>query len=147
MPGKMIDVGCGSGILSIGAAQLGVKEVLGVDTDPDAVRISGENAIVNDVSQVVSFREGSVKEILRVEGGFNRVPLVAANIIAPILEELFREGLGDLVKPDGFIILSGILTEQLSGIMSCLDEAGFRCLDQQQQGDWIGLLAEKAETP
>lgn len=146
LPGEMIDVGCGSGILSIGGAKLGVKKVLGVDIDPDAIRISAENAKVNGVSENVSFREGSVKEILSQEWGMKDVPLVTANIIAPILKDLFVEGLGELVEPAGIIVLSGILEDQLPEIMTCLDDVGFRCLDRQQQGDWIGLIAEKAAT-
>lgn len=142
--GEMIDIGCGSGILSIAAAKLGVKKVLGVDTDPDAVRISCENAKVNGVSDKVSFREGSVRDILEQD---REVPLVVANMIAQILKDLFDQGLGSLVQPGGRIILSGILLEQLPGILSPLDEAGFTCLRQKIEGEWVGLVAEKAAAP
>ncbi len=142
--GEMIDMGCGSGILSIAAAKLGVRKVLGVDTDPDAVRISCENAKANGVSDQVSFREGSVKDILDQDG---EVSLVVANIIAQILKDLFDQGLGNLVQPGGWIILSGILLEQLPGILSSLDEAGFTCQRQKTEGDWVGLIAVKAAAP
>lgn len=145
--GEMIDMGCGSGILSIAAAKLGVKKVLGVDTDPDAVRISCENAKGNGVSDKVSFREGSVKDILDQDREPKEVSLVVANIIAQILKDLFDQGLGNLVQPGGSIILSGILLEQLPGILSPLDDAGFTCLRQKTAGEWVGLVAEKAATP
>ena len=141
LPGEMIDVGCGSGILAIGAVKLGVQKVLGVDIDPDAVRISNENALVNAVSRSVNFREGSVKELLEQERQSMGASLVVANIIAPVLKDLFKEGLGDLVRPGGRIILSGILKEQLRGILLCLEEHGLILTEQQEQGDWVGLIA------
>lgn len=143
LPEKMIDVGCGSGILSIGAAKLGVGEVLGVDHDPDAVQISHDNATANGVSGSVSFREGSVVDILDQRGRFSEAPLVVANIIAPILKELFEEGLGELVSAGGRIILSGILEDQLPGILLCLENNGFELAEQLAQEEWVGLIAEK----
>lgn len=142
-PGKMIDIGCGSGILSIGGAKLGVPEVLGVDIDPDAIRVARDNARENDVHAAASFREGSVKDIL-LQDITSGAPLLVANIIAPILIDLFDEGLGDLVLAGGKIILSGILKEQLSGILVCLEEAGFETIQQWQQEGWVGLIAAKA---
>jgi len=146
-PGEMIDIGCGSGILSIGAVKLGVEKVLGVDIDPDAVRIAQDNAMTNGVSAAVSFREGSVKDLLDRETPSERASLVVANIIAPILTDLLNEGLAELVLPGGKIILSGILKEQLSGIINCLEGAGFVHPEQHQEGDWVGLIAEKPSVP
>lgn len=144
IPKLMIDVGCGSGILSIGAVKLGVKKVLGVDIDLDAVRIAVENSRVNKVSGSTAFREGSVKDILLQGWTVGGASLVVANIIAPVLIDLFDEGLGDLVLPGGKIILSGILREQFSAILACLDRSEFICVGQQEQEDWVGLIAEKA---
>ena len=142
-PGRMIDVGCGSGILSIGAAKLGVNQVLGVDIDPDAIEIASENAKTNRMSGSISFQEGSVKELLVQKGGSDGVLLVTANIIAPVLVDLFGEGLGDLVLPGGRLILSGILGEQLPEIQQNLDRTGFTLSVQLRQEDWIALAAVK----
>lgn len=142
-PGEMIDLGCGSGVLSIAAAKLGVEKVLGVDIDPDAVEISYENARTNAVSKKVAFKEGSVKEILSLGGDVKGASLVVANIIAPILVDLFDEGLGTLVFPGGKIILSGMLEEQMPAILSCLERAGFKPPYIQQQEEWVGLIAVK----
>jgi ribosomal protein L11 methyltransferase len=140
---KMIDLGCGSGILAIGAVKLGVKKILGVDTDPDAVRISFENAQANEISDLVAFREGSVKDILDQDEWSRGVPLVAANIIAPVLVALFEEGMGELVSPDGKIVLSGILKDQLPKILVLLEQGGFKLLEEIHQEGWVGLVAEK----
>lgn len=142
-PEKMIDLGCGSGILAIGAVKLGVKEVLGVDTDPEAVRLSFENAQTNEISDQVSFREGSVKDVLDSDEWSRGVPLIATNIIAPVLVTLFAEGMGELVSPEGKIILSGMLKDQLPRILLSLEQQGFVLLEEFQQQGWVGLLAKK----
>ena len=140
---RMIDMGCGSGILAIGAVKLGVKEALGVDQDPDAVRISIENARANEIAGRVSFREGSVKEILGQTEWSRGIPLLAANIIAPVLVALFEEGMGELVSPNGKIILSGILKDQLPKILFSLEQEGFTLLEEFHHKAWVGLIAEK----
>ena len=140
---EMLDIGCGSGILSIAGAKLGVRSVLGLDTDPDAIKVSLANAEKNQVGDKTSFTLGSVKELIRKEFQFSRAPLVAANIIAPVLTRLFKDGLRDTVSPAGNLILSGILGEQLPGILTLLDGYGFTLKTQRQQGEWIGLWGKR----
>jgi len=140
---EMLDIGCGSGILSIAGAKLGVSSVLGVDTDPDAIRVSLANAEKNQESDKNNFAQGSVKELIQNEFQFSQAPLVVANIIAPVLTRLFEDGLRDIVSPEGNLILSGILEEQLSGILTLLDEHGFNLKTQRQQGEWIGLWGSR----
>ena len=140
---EMFDIGCGSGILSIAGAKLGVSSVLGLDTDPDAIRVSLANAEKNQVSGSTSFALGSVRELIQKEFKFSQSPLVVANIIAPILTRLFEDGLRDTVSPEGNLILSGILQEQLPGILALLDENGFNLKIQRQQGEWIGLWGSR----
>jgi ribosomal protein L11 methyltransferase len=144
-PKRLIDVGCGSGILAIAGARLGVEQVLGVDTDPDAVRISCENAAANSVSRVTSFKHGSVPEILTGTTPFQNSPLVVANIIATVLEELFEQDLGQLVSEDGRLLLCGILETQAPGIRKLLTHSGFQLREERQLGEWIGLVGEKVE--
>lgn len=140
---EMFDIGCGSGILSIAGAKLGVSSVLGLDTDPDAIRVSLANAEKNQVSGNTSFTLGSVTELIQKEFNLSRSLLVVANIIAPILTRLFEDGLRDTVSPGGNLILSGILQEQLPGILALLDEHGFSLKTQRQQGEWIGLWGSR----
>lgn len=144
LPDEMVDIGCGSGVLAIAAVKLGVGKVLGVDIDPDAVQVSDENARTNAVSENAAFKEGSVREVIDLADGAPGAPLVLANIIAPILVQLFDEGLGSLVVPGGKIILSGILEEQLPMILACLMRAGFESPIIQRQEEWVGLIAVKA---
>lgn len=147
LPDQMIDMGCGSGILTIAAARLGVKNVLGLDLDPDAITVSENNARKNEVSSAVSFQKGSVGEILGQEGLGRGVPLLVANIIAPILLDLFADGLAELVLPGGRLILSGILVEQLPEILSSLESNGFTQPEVHHLEDWVGLIAVKMRAP
>lgn len=139
----LIDVGCGSGILSIAAAKLGVERILGVDLDSEAIRVSKDNAKKNNVLKTIKFHTGSVPEILSDQFPLSTSTLVIANIIAPILEELFEEGLGKIVAPTGHLILSGILEDQLPAILSRLDQNDFIVRDTKLEGEWVAVLAEK----
>ena len=140
---ELIDVGCGSGILSIAAAKLGVERILGVDTDPASVQVSKENTDKNQIKKGAVFQVGSVSEILSERFSLHRATVVVANIIAPILVELFGEGLGDLVAPKGQLVLSGILKEQLPEITACLEERKFIIRKTLQEGEWVAVQAEK----
>ena len=140
---ELIDVGCGSGILSIAAAKLGVERILGVDSDPEAIRVSRENAKKNNLKKTIAFHTGSVQEILSEIFSLPRATLVVANIIAPILEELFEEGLGDIVSPDGHLVLSGILEDQLPAILNRLEQSDFKVRNTLRQGEWVAVHAEK----
>jgi ribosomal protein L11 methyltransferase len=115
-PGQnVIDVGCGSGILSIAAARLGASKVVGVDIDREAIPIARENARLNDLAERVDFHSGSVEELLRGEFGLTRAPVVLANILATVIVRLLEVGLAELVEPGGILVLSGILESQLTG--------------------------------
>ena len=140
---ELIDVGCGSGILSIAAAKLGVERILGVDSDPEAIRVSRENAKKNNLKKTIAFHTGSVQEILSEIFSLPRATLVVANIIAPILEELFEEGLGDIVSPDGHLVLSGILEDQLPALLNRLEQSDFKVRNTLRQGEWVAVHAEK----
>lgn len=140
---KMIDIGSGSGILSITGCKLGVNRVLGVDNDPEAVRVSVANADQNQVINQVDFQLGSVEEILNGKYGLTQAPLVTANIIAPILSRLFDKGLADVISPGGTLLLSGILKEQLPGMLDLLKNKLLIVRKQIQEENWIALRVEK----
>ncbi|MFV1948445.1 MAG: 50S ribosomal protein L11 methyltransferase [Anaerolineales bacterium] len=140
---KMIDIGSGSGILSIAGCKLGVNRVLGVDNDPEAVRVSVANADQNQVINQVDFQLGSVEEILNGKYGLTQAPLVTANIIAPVLSKLFDKGLADVISPGGTLLLSGILKEQLPGMLDLLKNKLLIVRKQIQEENWIALRVEK----
>lgn len=142
---RMIDVGCGSGILSIAAAKLGVQEILGVDTDPDAIRISKSNAIKNQVEKNTCFQLGSIGDLEEKKAPFNRAPLVVANIIVPILTMLFEDGLSKILLPGGSLVLSGILEEQLPDMLGTLKRHGILLHSQLKQEGWIALIGTRVD--
>ncbi len=135
----VIDVGCGSGILSIAALKLGAEKVLGVDIDIESVKNSRENADLNGAGEELILGQGSVEEILRGDFGFKSAPLVVANILAPVLIRLFDAGLADLIEPRGEIILSGILDHQAESVIQAGNAKGLKLNDKRQMGDWVAL--------
>jgi ribosomal protein L11 methyltransferase len=138
---RVIDIGCGSGILSIAALKLGAEKALGVDTDREAIRASGDNAAINNVSSQLELGIGSVKEVRTGIFGIQTAQLVLANILAPVLVELLNQGLGELVTPAGWLILSGILAEQSIEVESALKVHGYTLIRKSQMGDWVALAA------
>ncbi len=141
---QMIDIGSGSGILSIAGCMLGAERVLGVDNDPEVIRVSSANADRNKVSDKVDFQLGSVAEISSGKFGFKQAPLVVANIITPILTSLFEIGLSGIVSPGGTLLLSGILEEQLPGMVAVINRHQLRVREQRQEGEWIALRVERS---
>ncbi len=140
---KVIDIGCGSGILSIAALKLGADKALGVDIDAEAVRASGDNAVLNGVTNQLELGIGSVMEVQAGKFGIQKAQLVLANILAPVLVKLLHEGLGELVLPDGWLILSGILAEQSPDVESALEEHGYQLVEKPQIGDWVAIAARR----
>ncbi len=94
----MIDVGCGSGILALGALRLGASQALGVDTDPGALVVARENALRNGLADRLILITGSLNDVLKQKAGLRQAPLVVANILAPVVIRLLGEGLGDLLS-------------------------------------------------
>lgn len=136
---KVIDVGCGSGILSVAALKLGAGRALGVDVEADAIRAAGKNARINGVEDELELGLGSVAEIRSGVFSMRQARLVLANILAPIIIRLLGEGLGDLVAPGGILILSGILEEQAEDVQAAVQAHGLYVLDLRQQGDWVAV--------
>ena len=86
---------------------------------------------------------GSVAEVRHGKFGIRNGNLVLANILAPILIQLLDQGLGELVLPDGWLILSGILAEQSPEVEMALQAHGFHLADKRQTGDWVALAASR----
>jgi ribosomal protein L11 methyltransferase len=148
-PGDAVyDLGCGSGILAIAAARLGAARVRGYDIDPRAVEAAKRNAARNGVEPTVGFESGSLDALLQeCERKSNRGDIVLVNILAPVLEDLIREGLARSVKPGGKLILSGILTDQAPDICQQAEEAGMRLLQVAKEADWQALVMERTIAP
>jgi ribosomal protein L11 methyltransferase len=141
---SVIDVGCGSGILSVAALKLGAEIALGVDIDEASVKNSRENADNNGIpAEKFLIGLGSVTEVKSGRFAFSQAPLVLANILAPVLIRLFDAGMADLIAPGGAIILSGILEHQASDVVAAGEKQGLKLVDQRQINDWVALLMRR----
>jgi len=136
---RVIDVGCGSGILSIAAIKLGAAKALGVDIDPGSIVDARENANTNHVGDELILDVGSVQEILDGKFAFSKAPLVVANILAPVIIRLFDAGLADLIEDYGAIVLSGILQEQAQSVIEAGQAKSLKMNERRQMGDWVAL--------
>ena len=139
----VMDIGCGSGILSIAAIKLGASRAICVDIDAAAIKSTRENSRANGVDERVEAGQGSITDV--AAGGFSvrHAPLVLANILAPILIRLFDDGMANLVEPGGMIILAGILAEQAESVRVAGEAKGLVFVEQRQIGDWIALAMRK----
>jgi ribosomal protein L11 methyltransferase len=140
---NVIDIGCGSGILSIAALKLGAQTALGVDIDIESVKNSRENADKNGIGEEFIIGQGSVTEVLGSKFPFKQAPLVVANILAPIIVRLFDEGLANLAEPGGTVILSGILQEREGNVLEAAQAKGLVLSERKEMGDWVALSLSK----
>lgn len=138
----VIDVGCGSGILSVAALKLGAEHALAVDIDADSIRVSIENATINSVSERFEVGLGSLAEILQKKFTLHQSHLVLANILAPVLIRLLDEGLGKLVMPGGSVVLSGIIETQVADVVAAVERNNLILTGRKQILDWVALKAQ-----
>jgi ribosomal protein L11 methyltransferase len=133
--GRVIDAGCGSGILALSAAKLGFREISGFDNDPEAIRVSQENAALNELAGRVNFHVGDL--VTGLAG--RQAELVLANIQADVLMR-FVDGLCAAVAPGGELVLSGILSRELDEVRTQFAEkAGHWKMDSRVLGEWADL--------
>lgn len=135
---SVLDLGCGSGILAIAAAKLGASHILALDIDPVAAQITAENAAINGVSDTIIAQQGSLDT---VRGSARRFDLLLANILARIIIEMCGQGLGDVVRPGGKAIFSGIINEQVEDVRAALTQAGYTVTFVRVEGDWVSIEA------
>jgi ribosomal protein L11 methyltransferase len=133
---RVLDAGCGSGILALSAAKIGFREVAGFDNDPEAIRVSEENAALNGLAGQLDFYVGDL-----VTGLSGRsAELVLANIQADVLGRFARE-LCDSVAPGGQLVLSGILGQELAAVQQKFGAtvAGWPA-ESRVLGEWADLV-------
>ena len=141
---NVIDVGCGSGILSIGAIKLGAAKALAVDIDNAAIVSTHENAQLNGVDEWIEAGVGSSEEVHDEQFSIEKAPVVVANILAPVIVRLFAEQhLADLVEKKGIILLSGILDEQAAAVVAEAEEHGLELIETMQINDWVALAMRR----
>ncbi len=132
---RVIDAGCGSGILAISAVKLGFAPVAGFDNDPEAVAVSKENAELNGATGAVEFFLGNL--ITGLQG--RQADLVMANILANILRDFARE-LVAVVAPGGWLVLSGILATEIEAVRrDFATVAPGWAIESRTLGEWADL--------
>ncbi|MEL6188865.1 MAG: 50S ribosomal protein L11 methyltransferase [Myxococcota bacterium] len=134
-PTGLLDVGTGTGVLALAAARVGARGVVGVDNDPEAVRVALENRELNGASSVV-FADTPVEEL---DGVF---PAVVANILAGPLVEL-APALAARVAPGGTLVLSGILPVQADEVVLAYEAEGLLPENLTVRGDWARLVVTR----
>ena len=141
---SVLDMGCGSGILGIGALLLGAKDVLAVDIDKNAVDIAVKNANLNKVENF----EGLCGNTLSDEAVYNKVTskkygVILANIVADVIIAMaptFKKVLED----DGILICSGIISPRKGEVLTALAENGFALTGIGEKNDWVAITCTKA---
>ena len=136
---KMLDVGCGSGILAICASKLGADSCFACDIDENAVRIAKENTEINDTPNVRVGVSDLLKQAEKAEGGYD---ICCANIVADIIIRLAPD-IGEFIAPDGIIIVSGIITERAEETISALNENGWILFDEMRENGWFAGVLRK----
>jgi len=133
---RVLDVGCGSGILAIAALKLGAVNAVGVDTDPIAVESTLANARHNGLGRRLRASEGSVPT------GKPEVDVVLANLIAGVLVQL-AEPLCDALRSGGTLLASGIFVDREDEVRRAFEGAGLEVAMRRGEGDWIVLEARR----
>ena len=137
----VLDLGSGSGILSIAAAKLGARKVLALDIDPIAVEATAGNARANGVQDKILAQQGSLETLLH---SARRFDVIIVNILARVILQLTTEGLGEILRPGGLAIFSGIIDEQLDEVETALARCGLQPIARHQRGDWLLVEAKRA---
>ncbi len=133
----VLDVGTGSGILSIVAKKLGGDKVKGVDIDEKAIEVAKKNAERNQVK--VEFQKNDL-----VDGINEKYDIVVANLIAEIILKL-NVNVKKVLKTNGIYIVSGILQEKLDMILNSLEESSFKLLEVKEKENWYTVVAQNED--
>ena len=136
---RVLDLGCGSGILSIAAVKLGAGQVVALDIDPQAVQSSRQNFRRTRITALVQLDQGSLPHRLAAEGAFD---LVVANISSRGVRERAPD-IWPALKPEGILVASGIIDEQHEETESALRQAGFTAIEAWPREDWVSLICRR----
>ena len=133
----VVDVGTGSGVLTIASSLLGAKKVYAYDLDEIAVQSAKNNIELNDLAAEIIVEENNLLKDVTIEAD-----LIVANILAPIIIQLIPDALR-VLKPGGLFITSGIIFDQKDKVVSALADAGFKLKQINQMKDWFAIIAQK----
>jgi len=135
----VVDIGTGSGVLSIGAAMLGAKSVHALDLDEVAVRSAQENVALNKVSDKVEVFHGNLLDTVK-----EPADVVVANILAEIIMS-FTDDAFTIVKPGGLYVTSGIIGAKRDDVKAALEASGFVIEEVLLMEDWVAIIARRTQ--
>ena len=135
----VVDVGTGSGVLSIGAAMLGAKKVHALDLDEVAVRSARENVELNKVENTVEVFHGNLLDTVS-----EQADVVVANILAEIIMT-FTDDAYSIVKPGGLYVTSGIIGAKKDDVKAALEQSGFIIEEVLMMEDWVAIIARRPQ--
>lgn len=135
----VIDVGAGSGVLSIASSLLGAKEVFAYDLDDVAVRVAKDNIALNQATDNIHVAAGDL-----LKGLTQEADVIVANILADILVHVTADAYR-LIKDEGYLIMSGIISEKLDMVKQAALNAGFLLETHMLQGEWNALIFKKTD--
>lgn len=137
----VLDIGCGSGILSIASLLLDAKEADAVDIDPNAIQIAYENSDRNDIDRNrYHVKAGNILEDKELQASYSgkKYDLVAANIVADVIIALTKQ-VPDYIKDGGVFLCSGIITERKEDVLEALKATNFAVLDIKEKTSWVAI--------
>jgi ribosomal protein L11 methyltransferase len=135
----VFDVGCGSGILSVAAAKLGARRVIGVDLDELCVKVSKDNIKINNVEDLVEIRHGNLLDVVN-----EKAEVVVSNIIAEIIIILSKD-IKKFLKNNGVFIASGIINEKIGSVKQALIEENMEIVEIINMGEWACIVSKVKE--
>ncbi|MFD1318416.1 50S ribosomal protein L11 methyltransferase [Loigolactobacillus zhaoyuanensis] len=135
----LLDVGTGSGVLSIAAKQLGAGQVTAYDLDDVAVRAAASNLALNPIAAEVTVKANNL-----LTGITQTADIIVANILAEIILPLIPQA-QPLLNANGYLILSGIIADKLASIKQALTAADLAIVQVLNEGDWYGIIAQRQE--
>ena len=142
---KVLDVGCGSGILSLVALKLGAREVIGTDLDADCITSSEENMAVNHLpAELGTFYKGNLIDDaeLQEKVGTEEYEIVVANILADVIIPM-APVIPARLKQGGYFITSGIIDFRENDVKEAIEKAGLKVIEINHQGEWVNITAQK----
>ncbi len=138
--GRFLDLGCGSGILTIAAHRLWpAAKGWAVDLDPEAADCTRENLVLNRIQNGIEVAAATLEQLGPDGRGFD---LVMANIQRDVLETLVA-GLLEALAPGGHLVLSGLLTADAAPVLASYQQAGLRLIERTDEGEWASLLLQR----
>lgn len=135
----ILDVGCGSGILSIAGVLLGAKNAVGVDIDAQSVKVSRENAEINELTDKTEYICGNLTE--QINGKFS---VVCANIVADVIISLC-DGIDKYMEDDALFICSGIIDLRADEVKAALQKNGFEIIKECVKENWNAYVTRKVQ--